>query len=46
MYLVNGLHYPIDASITTNGFVLRVDKDNLEILVRRILIDPVRIEDS
>ncbi len=46
MYLVNGLHDPVDAGITPDGFVLRVDEDYLEILVRRVLIDPVRIEDS
>lgn len=46
MYLVNGLHDPVDAGITPDGFVLRVDEDYLEILVRRVLIDPVRVEDS
>lgn len=32
-YLVNGLHDPVDASITTDGFVLRIDEDHLKILV-------------
>jgi len=43
---VNGLHNPVDASIATDGFVLRVDEDHLEILVGRVLVDPIRVEDS
>lgn len=43
---MNGLHDPVDAGITTDGFVLRVDEDHLEILVGGVLVDPVRVEDS
>ena len=41
---MHGLHDPIDARIATNGLVLRVDKDDLEIFVGRVLIDPVGIQ--
>lgn len=43
---MNRVYNPIDAGITTNGFVLRVDQDDLEILVCGVLIDPIRIENS
>lgn len=36
---------PIDTRITTNGFMLRIDKDDLEVFVRGILVDPVRVQD-
>lgn len=35
---------PIDTRITTNGFMLRINKDDLEVLVRGILVDPIRVE--
>jgi hypothetical protein len=44
--LVNGLHDPVDARIDADCFVLGVHEDNLEILVGRVLVDPVRIQDS
>lgn len=44
--LVNRLDNPIDAGITANGLVLRVNEDDLEVLVGRILVDPVGVEDS
>ena len=37
---------PIDTRITTYRFVLGVDKNDLKVFVRRVLIDPVRIEDA
>ena len=46
MYLVYRLDDPVDARVATDGFVLRVDQDNLEILVGRVLVDPVRVQYS
>jgi hypothetical protein len=43
---VNGLDDPVDARITADRLVLRVDKDDLVVLVGRVLVDPVRIEDT
>lgn len=37
---------PVDTGITADGFVLRVHEDDFEILVGRVLVDPVGIEDS
>jgi hypothetical protein len=45
-YLVNGLDDPVDAGITTDGLVLRIDEDDFEVLVGRILVDPVGVEDA
>lgn len=42
-YLVYGLDDPVDARITANGLVLRVDEDDLEIFVGRVLVDPVGV---
>lgn len=39
-------HDPVDPWISPNGFVLRVNKDDLKVFVGRILVDPIRIEDS
>jgi hypothetical protein len=44
--LVNRVDDPVDAGISSNGFVLRIDQDDLKVLVCRILINPVRVEDS
>jgi hypothetical protein len=44
--LVNWVDDPVDAGIATDGLVLRVDKDDLEILVGGVLVDPVRIENT
>ena len=41
---MDGLDNPVNARITADGLVLRVDKDYLEILIGRVLIDPVGIE--
>ena len=37
---------PIDAGITTDGLVLRVDEDDFVVLVRRILVDPVGVQNT
>lgn len=43
--LMNRLDNPVDARITTYSFVLRVDKDNLEVFIGGVLVDPIRVED-
>jgi hypothetical protein len=43
---MNRVNNPIDPGITTNGFMLGIDQNDLEVLVRRILIDPVGVEDA
>lgn len=37
---------PVDAGVAADSFVLGVDKDDLVVLVRGILADPVRVEDT
>jgi hypothetical protein len=44
--LVNRLDDPVDARITTDCLVLRVDKDDFEVLVGGVLVDPVRVKDT
>ena len=44
--LVYRLDDPVDAWITTNGLVLRIDQDNFKVFVCRVLVDPVRIDNS
>lgn len=39
--LVDWVDNPVDAGITTDGLVLRVDKDDFVVLVGRVLVDPV-----
>jgi hypothetical protein len=41
---VDGLDDPVDAGVVADGLVLRVDEDDLKVLVRRVLVDPVRVE--
>jgi hypothetical protein len=43
---VDGVDDPVDAGILANGLVLGVDEDNLEVLVGRVLVDPVRVENT
>ena len=43
---MNRIDNPINAWIATNGFVLRINQDNFKVLVCRILIDPVGVEDT
>jgi hypothetical protein len=44
--LVNWVDDPVDAWITADGLVLRVNEDDLEVLVGRVLVDPVRVENA
>lgn len=44
--LVDSVADPVDASITADGLVLGVDKDNLEVLVGGVLVDPVGVQDT
>ena len=37
---------PVDTRITADSLVLRVDKDNLVVLVGRVLVDPVGVQDT
>jgi hypothetical protein len=41
--LVHRGHDPVDAWVLADGLVLRVDEDDLVVLVRRVLVDPVRV---
>lgn len=45
-YLVDWFHDPIDSGIATYGFMLRIHKNDLEVLVGRILVDPVGVQYS
>ena len=44
--LVDGVDDPVDASIAADGLVLRVNENNLEVLVGRVLVDPVGVENA
>lgn len=44
--LVDGVDDPVDAGITADGLVLGVDKDDLVVLVGRVLVDPVGVENA
>lgn len=44
--LVDGVDDPVDARVLADGLVLGVDEDHLVVLVGRVLVDPVRVEDS
>lgn len=44
--LVDGVDDPVDAGIDADGLVLRVDHDDLVVLVGGVLVDPVRVEDA
>jgi hypothetical protein len=44
--LVNGVSDPVDVSITTDSLVRRIDKDNFEVLVGSILVNPVRVQNT
>ena len=44
--LVDWVDDPVDARITTDGLVLRVDEDDLVVLIGRVLVDPVGVEDA
>lgn len=44
--LVDGGDDPVDARVLADGLVLGVDKDDLVVLVGRVLVDPVRVENA
>ena len=44
--LVDWVDDPVDASIAADGLVLRVDEDDLEVLVGGVLVDPVGVQDT
>ena len=44
--LVDGLDDPVDTGVTADGLVLGVDEDDLVVLVSRVLVDPVGVEDA
>ena len=41
---MNRLDDPVDPRILADGFVLGIDADDLEVLVRAVLVDPVAVE--
>lgn len=43
---MNSLDDPVNSGVSSDGLVRGIDKDDLEVLVCRILVDPVRVEDS
>lgn len=43
---MDGVDDPVDAGVAADGLVLGVDKDDLVVLVGRILVDPVGVEDA
>jgi hypothetical protein len=44
--LVDWVDDPVDARIAADSLVLRVDEDDLEVLVGGVLVDPVRVKNS
>lgn len=44
--LVDGVDDPVDAGIDADGLVLRVDEDDLVVLVGGVLVDPVGVQDA
>ena len=44
--LLNGLGDPVDLGVAPDGLVEGVDEDDLEVLVGRVLADPVRAKDA
>ena len=44
--LVHWVDDPVDARVTANRFVLRVDEDDFVVLVGAVLIDPVAVQDA
>jgi hypothetical protein len=41
---MNRIDDPVDTRIPTNSLVLRIDENDLEVLVCRVLVDPVGVE--
>ena len=44
--LVHRVDNPVDARIAADGLVLRVDEDDLVVLVCAVLVDPVGVQDA
>jgi hypothetical protein len=44
--LVDGVDDPVDAGVDADGLVLGVDEDDLVVLVGRVLVDPVGVQDA
>jgi hypothetical protein len=44
--LVDGVDDPVDARVAADGLVLGVDQDDLVVLVGRVLVDPVGVQDA
>lgn len=44
--LVHGVDDPADARVAADRLVLGIDEDDLVVLVGRVLVDPVRVEDA
>jgi hypothetical protein len=44
--LVDRVADPVDAGVAADGLVLGVDTDDLEVLVGRVLVDPVGVQDT
>ena len=43
---MNGVGDPVDTSIAADGLVLGINKDDLVVLVSRVLVDPVGVQDT
>ena len=43
---VNWVDDPIDTRVSANSLMLRVDEDDLKVLVGGVLVDPVRVENT
>lgn len=43
---MDGLADPVDAGIAADSLVLRVNEDDLEVLVGGVLVDPVGVQDT
>ena len=41
---MDGLNNPIDTGVTTDGFVLGVNENDLKVFVCRVLVDPVGVQ--
>jgi hypothetical protein len=41
---MDGITDPVDARVVADDFVHRIHADNLEVLIRSILVDPIAVE--
>jgi hypothetical protein len=44
--LMDWVDDPVDAGVAADSLVLRIDEDDLEIFVGRVLVDPVRVKNA